>query len=337
MPIAFRCAACGFQARVPDSYAGKRGKCPQCKGVVQIPAAAQSAAPAPAAAAAAPSSTESPAAPAAPATPTVRASAESPAAPTARTSTESPAPPTARSSTESPAASSSAESAARWLLKIPEGEVFGPVARSELNQWVEEGRVSADCLVSTAGSETWRAAVELFPELAEEASPFDFPIDDPRGRSTHQPPDSSGLANEPADESPADAATPATPTAPASSSTSTRSRRTRGARRGRKSAGAGQAHEGDAAPHRATLLLVLGIVSLLAGCGLGLLAAVPTWLLARRDLAAMDQGRMDAEGRSMTRVGMILALVALVVNVLGLVLLVVLMSIGGLAMLTAGG
>lgn len=324
MPIAFRCAACGFQARVPDSYAGKRGKCPKCKGVVQIPAAAQSTTAAPAAAAAARSSTESAAAPAAAAP----SSAESPAAPTARASTESPAAPTARAS---------AEPAARWLLKIPEGEVFGPVARSELNQWVEEGRVSADCLVSTAGSETWRAAVELFPELAEEASPFDFPIDDPRGRSTQQPPDSAALANEPADESPATTATAATPATPASSSTSTRSRRTRGARRGRKSAGAGQAHEGDAAPHRATLLLVLGIVSLLAGCGLGLLAAVPTWLLARRDLAAMDQGRMDAEGRSMTRVGMILALVALVVNVLGLVLLVVLMSIGGLAMLTAGG
>jgi uncharacterized protein (AIM24 family) len=33
----FTCNLCGFSREVPDSYAGKSGKCPQCKGAITIP------------------------------------------------------------------------------------------------------------------------------------------------------------------------------------------------------------------------------------------------------------------------------------------------------------
>ena len=33
MPFQVNCPECGYQFRVPDSVAGQRGKCPQCKAV----------------------------------------------------------------------------------------------------------------------------------------------------------------------------------------------------------------------------------------------------------------------------------------------------------------
>ena len=39
MPIAVTCGGCGKRLKVPDSAAGKRGKCPQCGATVPIPEA----------------------------------------------------------------------------------------------------------------------------------------------------------------------------------------------------------------------------------------------------------------------------------------------------------
>jgi hypothetical protein len=36
-PIRFACPTCGKTVKVPAQFAGKRGKCPNCKGVVAIP------------------------------------------------------------------------------------------------------------------------------------------------------------------------------------------------------------------------------------------------------------------------------------------------------------
>jgi hypothetical protein len=37
MPIEFPCTACGQLVRTPDSAAGKKGKCPHCGTIAQIP------------------------------------------------------------------------------------------------------------------------------------------------------------------------------------------------------------------------------------------------------------------------------------------------------------
>ena len=49
MPIPVECPNCGKVVRAPDSAAGKRGKCPQCATVIDIPFAAPEAPAAPAA------------------------------------------------------------------------------------------------------------------------------------------------------------------------------------------------------------------------------------------------------------------------------------------------
>jgi len=43
MPIEFNCQGCGTFIRTPDNSAGKKGKCPKCQTIVQIPAAAPAA------------------------------------------------------------------------------------------------------------------------------------------------------------------------------------------------------------------------------------------------------------------------------------------------------
>jgi hypothetical protein len=37
MSIPVTCPSCGHQTKAPDTAAGKRGKCPKCGGVVQVP------------------------------------------------------------------------------------------------------------------------------------------------------------------------------------------------------------------------------------------------------------------------------------------------------------
>jgi len=35
--IHFQCKHCGHPVRIPDAHAGKRGRCPACKGIVTVP------------------------------------------------------------------------------------------------------------------------------------------------------------------------------------------------------------------------------------------------------------------------------------------------------------
>ncbi len=53
-----------------------------------------------------------------------------------------------------------------WSLKTPEGMVYGPVPRGELDEWEKEGRVSAKFLVQRIGQTHWQSALVLYPHLA---------------------------------------------------------------------------------------------------------------------------------------------------------------------------
>lgn len=68
-------------------------------------------------------------------------------------------------------------------------------------------------------------------------------------------------------------------------------------------------------PHRATLVLVFGILSLIICAPLGIAA----WVMGSNDLAAMRFGRMDNTGESMTRVGYILGIIGTVIFGVGIV------------------
>jgi hypothetical protein len=69
------------------------------------------------------------------------------------------------------------------------------------------------------------------------------------------------------------------------------------------------------AAHRGTLILVLGILSLVAIQILGPVA----WLLGNADLKEMRAGRMDPSGESQTNIGRILGMIATLLMVVSLV------------------
>ncbi len=77
------------------------------------------------------------------------------------------------------------------------------------------------------------------------------------------------------------------------------------------------------APHRGTLILVLGIVGIL-GC---LPTGIAAWVMGNGDLKKIAAGEMDPEGEGLTKAGKIcgiITVVAHIILIIGLVLAVVL-------------
>ena len=57
-----------------------------------------------------------------------------------------------------------------WQMKTPEGLVYGPVTRQELDHWCRQGRITPRCQILREGEEQWRWAAELYPELLQAAA-----------------------------------------------------------------------------------------------------------------------------------------------------------------------
>jgi hypothetical protein len=70
-------------------------------------------------------------------------------------------------------------------------------------------------------------------------------------------------------------------------------------------------------PHRGPLILVLGILSLITGC-LGLIFGPIAWSMGTGDLAAMQAGRMDPQGRELTNAGRICGIIGTAISVASL-------------------
>ena len=66
------------------------------------------------------------------------------------------------------------------------------------------------------------------------------------------------------------------------------------------------APQGNMEPHRGTVVLVLGILGLVVCFICGIIA----WVMGRGDLEKMRSGMMDPEGEQMTKIGMILGMIA---------------------------
>jgi hypothetical protein len=86
-------------------------------------------------------------------------------------------------------------------------------------------------------------------------------------------------------------------------------------------------------PHRATLILVLGILSIVFCAFLGIVA----WVMGNADLKEMAAGTMDPSGKDMTNIGRILGIVGTVFLIIGLVLSVLMLVFGGLTAVAGAG
>jgi predicted Zn finger-like uncharacterized protein len=83
----------------------------------------------------------------------------------------------------------------------------------------------------------------------------------------------------------------------------------------------------DAEPHRGTLILVLGIISVVLStlmfCSvgftglIGLPLGITAWVMGRRDLRKMREGRMDREGNGFTQAGLICGIIGAILGSIG--------------------
>lgn len=77
-------------------------------------------------------------------------------------------------------------------------------------------------------------------------------------------------------------------------------------------------------PHRGVLVLVFGILGLVT-CQI---FSIVAWVMGRADLVEMDAGRMDPEGRSLTKAGEVLGIIGTIILALVLVGVAVVFVIG---------
>jgi hypothetical protein len=161
-----------------------------------------------------------------------------------------------------------------------------------LKQWASEGRLAADCSVADNTAGPWRGAAELFPALTPlKAGPV---VMSPPAIHTWLPPDSSG------DETAPFASPGFAPNA---------------------SRGAGG---GYVVPHRAGLILVLGILGFVINCPVFCFMA---WVMGSSDLREMRAGRMDRSGEGLTQVGQVLGMILSLLWILGGVALLLILLV----------
>lgn len=86
-------------------------------------------------------------------------------------------------------------------------------------------------------------------------------------------------------------------------------------------------------PHRATLILVLGILGIVMCQPLGIAA----WIMGNNDLKEMDAGTMDPGGRSNTNAGKICGIIATVLMALSLIVGILFVALGMFAAVAGAG
>ena len=57
-----------------------------------------------------------------------------------------------------------------WQMKTPEGLVYGPVTKLELDQWCRQGRITPRCQLLQERRDNWLWAGEVYPELQQTAA-----------------------------------------------------------------------------------------------------------------------------------------------------------------------
>ena len=82
---------------------------------------------------------------------------------------------------------------------------------------------------------------------------------------------------------------------------------------------------GGLEPHRGTLILVLGILSLVL-CSF--FTDIPAWIMGKGDLAKIKDGMMDPEGEGPTKAGMMCGMICCIINAVLIGLFILLMILG---------
>lgn len=64
-----------------------------------------------------------------------------------------------------PPVQAASPAADEWMVASHDGQQYGPVGKAELDGWVQEGLVSAECRIRRAADSQWQAAAAIYPQL----------------------------------------------------------------------------------------------------------------------------------------------------------------------------
>ena len=79
-------------------------------------------------------------------------------------------------------------------------------------------------------------------------------------------------------------------------------------------------------PHRGILILILGILSLVL-CWF--FTGIPAWIMGKSDLAKIEAGQMNPEGKGLTMAGMICGIICCVMTLISFGIIILFMILGG--------
>lgn len=54
-----------------------------------------------------------------------------------------------------------------WRFRMPGGQRFGPLSKPELDEYLDEGIITAECQIHCEGKGDWRWAAEVYPDVPE--------------------------------------------------------------------------------------------------------------------------------------------------------------------------
>ena len=80
------------------------------------------------------------------------------------------------------------------------------------------------------------------------------------------------------------------------------------------------------APHRGVMILIFGV----CGFAVCVIFGIMAWVMGSQDLREMDEGRMDPEGRGLTRAGQIIGMIVCLLNILVVVFYCALVGLIGI-------
>jgi len=70
------------------------------------------------------------------------------------------------SSAPDPSQSALSNEGPLYFVRLPEGQIFGPIPSAELDKWVLEGRIDHQCELRPANSHAWEKSTQRYPILA---------------------------------------------------------------------------------------------------------------------------------------------------------------------------
>lgn len=80
------------------------------------------------------------------------------------------------------------------------------------------------------------------------------------------------------------------------------------------------------APHRGTVVLVLGILGLVTGC---FICGIIAWVMGNNDLKQMAAGTMDKSGEGLTKAGKICGMINVILVIIGFVIWLLIAVLAG--------